>query len=74
MGADHDQFQCVGIGHTVGHEILRGVDLELVDEYATQLASLFLSDGWVLRDLPDLSVQNCFLLLAEATDSFLKGT
>ena len=72
MRADHDQLQCVGARHAVRQEILRGVDLELVDEYAAQLTSLLLSDGWILGDSPDLLVQNLLLLFAEALDPRLK--
>jgi len=72
--ADHDQFQCVGIGHAIGQEILRGMELELVDEDATQFAALLLADGWILDDLPDLLVKNPFLLFSETANSLLEGT
>ncbi len=56
MWADHDQLKRVGVSHPVGEEVLRGVDLELADEDSTEFASLLLSDGWILGDLPDLPV------------------
>jgi len=70
---DHDQFKRIGIGHTVGQKILRGVDLEFVDEDPAEFSALLLSDGWVLGDLPDLSVQDLLFLFAEASDPLLEG-
>jgi len=49
------------------------MDLEFVDEYATQLATLLLANGWILDDSPHLSVQDLLVLFAEAPDPLLKG-
>ncbi len=40
------------------------MDLELVHEYTTQIASFLSSDRWILGDPPDLLVQDLLLLLA----------
>ena len=44
-----------------------------MDEYATQFASLLLSDGWVLGDLADLLVHNLLLLFAEVLGPLLEA-
>ena len=49
------------------------MDLELVDEYTTQFATLLLADGWILDDLLDLLVENPLLLFPQTPDSLLKG-
>ena len=49
------------------------MDLELVDEDTTQLATLLLAQRWILDDLLDLLVKNPLLLFPETTDSLLEG-
>lgn len=72
MWANHDQFECIAIGHPVGEKVLRGVDLEFVDADAAELSAFLLADGGVVDDLPNLSVQNLLLLLPESPDPLLK--
>ncbi|OIO93194.1 MAG: hypothetical protein AUJ92_12865 [Armatimonadetes bacterium CG2_30_59_28] len=50
------------------------MDLELLDADAAQLALLFLTNGWVLGDLPDLLIRNLLLLFPETSHSLLERT
>ena len=66
----HDQLHRVRIGHAIGQKVLCGVDLELVDEYAAELATFLLPDPGVLDDFPDLLVENLFFLFPKPADPF----
>ena len=65
--SDRDELEMI-FNYAVGKEILRRVDLELVDQDTPEIALFHLSDRWVVQDLADLTVEDPLLVLSKLPD------